>query len=505
MTEQTGSTLDAARALHQAGKLDAAEDAYRSYIADHEDDAEAHHLLGLVLHGKGEPEAAESVIAKAVALDPRAASFRFNHGILLEAVGRYQDAVTAYRFAHALQPDNTMALNTLATMYAKIGEVQLAEKTLREALEIKPNAPELVLNLAELVLEPGQLERLDEARDLLAPLLETMPQFMAAQALMARALSRSDQKAAEKLIRSVVKRDPKNLRFRKTLTQLLYRWDRFADTALAAQDVLDKSPFEVDTLTLLAAAKLRTGEEQYAVDLLSRADRLDPDGLSKTSARRNALWAAGLHRVGRSDDGTFLTALDRTVSYEALSPPLGFGKLGSFNEQISTEILKQPRHAPASALGTGPAIQTGDLLTTPTPVLTAIARSISDRVVAYRDALMLDADHPFLRSKPHSFRISVWGIVLEGEARVPPHIQDDAWVSGIYCVSMPQPDGTGSRSKIELGRLPQALKPSAEIPIQVLEPVAGHIAVFPSSTFQGITAPRSQNAWIGVGFNAYLV
>ena len=505
MTEESSNPLQNAITLHRSGKLDQAEHAYREILAANPSAADALHLLGLVMQARGDAAEAERLIAQAIELNPRAHSYRFNHALALEALGRRSEAEAAYRFAHALKPHETAALNNLAMVQARSGNVTGAEKTLREALTIRPGAPELVLNLCELLLETAQLGRAGEAEGLLRQLLSAMPQLRAAQALLARAIARSDPDQSEKLIRSVVKRDPDNPRHRKLLAQLLFQWGRHADAAKAVQDLLDKAPFEVDGLTLLAATKLHLGDAAAAASLCQRADKLDPDGLSRMAARRLAVWTAASLQTGARDEAKHLLALDRTILYDALPTPLGFGKGDAFNARLAEEVLGHPTFAwnPPGYVTRGGGL-TGDLAQNPTPAIAALIRSLGDRVEAYIQWLALDPDHPFLRTKPAAFRLALWANVLPSGTQLDTHIHEDAWASGVYYVQIPAFQGTEHAGWLEFGRPPAALRPPADAPSHLIEPVAGHVAVFPASTYHGTRPFTSEQPRISIAFNAYL-
>ncbi|MFC3227267.1 tetratricopeptide repeat protein [Marinibaculum pumilum] len=66
----------------------------------------------------GDVEGALAAIARAVALAPERAEFRYNHGNALRAANRDSEATEAYRAAIARQPDHSMAWNGLGLCLA---------------------------------------------------------------------------------------------------------------------------------------------------------------------------------------------------------------------------------------------------------------------------------------------------------------------------------------------------------------------------------------------------
>lgn len=87
---------------HRQGQLDTAEAVYDEVLRRNPDTADALHLKGLVNLQRGRAEAAQELIARAIALNPRSPVFHTNHASALIALGRFDEAVTALDAALAL-------------------------------------------------------------------------------------------------------------------------------------------------------------------------------------------------------------------------------------------------------------------------------------------------------------------------------------------------------------------------------------------------------------------
>lgn len=96
-------TLARALSSLKQGRLQEAESLCRSSLASSPRDAEALHLLGLVIKQAGRAAEAEELLRQSTALAPARADFHANHANLLRALGRPRDAERAYRTA--LQAD----------------------------------------------------------------------------------------------------------------------------------------------------------------------------------------------------------------------------------------------------------------------------------------------------------------------------------------------------------------------------------------------------------------
>jgi tetratricopeptide (TPR) repeat protein len=67
---------------------------------------------------------------------PEDAVAQFGHANALYALGRLEDAATAYRHLLAQQPDHVPSLNNLALVYMDLGCIQRAQVTLQRALSV---------------------------------------------------------------------------------------------------------------------------------------------------------------------------------------------------------------------------------------------------------------------------------------------------------------------------------------------------------------------------------
>ena len=101
-------------ALQKAGRLLGAAQVYSRLLREDDRNAEAWHLLGTVEIRRGNFDAAEELIGKALALQPENAVFHHNLAYALGAQSRTGAAEAAYRRAVALDPDYAEAHFNLA-------------------------------------------------------------------------------------------------------------------------------------------------------------------------------------------------------------------------------------------------------------------------------------------------------------------------------------------------------------------------------------------------------
>ncbi|MGY8960332.1 MAG: tetratricopeptide repeat protein [Alphaproteobacteria bacterium] len=164
----TTQTLKRAVAAHRAGRLKEAEAAYRQILQDGSRDsngssdpnesnnADAAHLLGLVLHQRGLNEAGLVAIERAVALKPRASNYHNSHGLVLHALGQFGAAEDALQIAVSLDPSDADAHNNIGLVYSSQRRFALAATSLERALEIRPQYPAAFNNYGRALVVLGR-------------------------------------------------------------------------------------------------------------------------------------------------------------------------------------------------------------------------------------------------------------------------------------------------------------------------------------------------------------
>ncbi len=198
--------LDEAISHHQAGRFDAAEAIYRDILRSAPEDADALHLLGLVILDNGDSANAVALIEEAIALQPGIAPFHNTLGNALKSQGDLDRACLCFRRALALDPNLTgvhvnlgdalwaqgnleeaeeefravpvtdlqhfETLRRLGKSYTRLGKYEDAYICLQRALGINPDSPQVYINLGNLRSLMGEH---DEAKSLYLRALDLDP------------------------------------------------------------------------------------------------------------------------------------------------------------------------------------------------------------------------------------------------------------------------------------------------------------------------------------------
>ncbi len=151
--------FESAMAAHRAGALDVAETKYRSVLELSPDHADALHLLGTVLHQRGDSRAAKPLMEKAIAVEPDTARYRNSYGLVLRALNQSPAACQAWAQALKLSPGYLDAHNNLGMTLAEMKQFDNAETVLRVGLEEKPDSTMLRTSLGRTLLLKDDVDR----------------------------------------------------------------------------------------------------------------------------------------------------------------------------------------------------------------------------------------------------------------------------------------------------------------------------------------------------------
>ena len=156
----TSEGLESGLEHHRAGRFAEAERIYRAVLDRDPDNAEAHHLRGVLSYDRGQAEDAISRFESAVAMAPEIAKYHANLGSVYAAVGRFDEALPTLERAVALDPDAAATHNSLGAVHREHGRLDDSIAAYRRAIEIDGSFAQAHGNLAVALLFAG---RRDEA------------------------------------------------------------------------------------------------------------------------------------------------------------------------------------------------------------------------------------------------------------------------------------------------------------------------------------------------------
>lgn len=147
---QAQDVLNLAIAHHHAGRYGQAEQIYRTLSAEHPDNTDIKHLLGLVLAETGRWEEGVACMENAIALNPGIAHYHTNLGTKLVDAQRYDAAIERFGHALRLKPDCAVSYYNLGRALMSSHRWGQAVEAYQTARRFRPDFPqgELELGLA---------------------------------------------------------------------------------------------------------------------------------------------------------------------------------------------------------------------------------------------------------------------------------------------------------------------------------------------------------------------
>ena len=192
--------------------------------------ADVHHLLGVSLSLLGQTQRALAELERALELNPRYVEALIHRGLVLNDLGRTEEANEAFGQATASLSQPTTGLPApaaaqlanrhaeLGDMYAGAGALDRAIDQYHQALELGPEFHDLRYRMARLLLEAG---RPLEAREALEHVLRARPSFVEAEAALGLAHYLSgDAGGAREVWERCLSQRPENTRVEAYLAML---------------------------------------------------------------------------------------------------------------------------------------------------------------------------------------------------------------------------------------------------------------------------------------------
>lgn len=122
------------RALRQIGSKDQAHSVLQSAVLLHSSNTDVLAEYGKLLASVGKSDQAIHILRKASSARPNDWSLFSALGVALDQIGKHEDALVNYDQALSLSPDNPKVLSNKGLSQALVGDLDIAELTLRTAV-----------------------------------------------------------------------------------------------------------------------------------------------------------------------------------------------------------------------------------------------------------------------------------------------------------------------------------------------------------------------------------
>jgi len=316
--------LQQALALHQAGRLDEAQAAYRQVLATDPRHADAWHYLGVLLAQRRDQQGAIAAFGKALAVNGKVALVHFHMAESLRVLGRYEEALASYDRAIALEPDFAQAHDVRAGVLSELRRFDDALAASTKVLALAPQRPEGHFRRGNALLGLGNAEEALKAFDLALTQHANNVIALNGRGCALQALGRAEE-AAQAFQKAALAK-PDFFDAFNNLGNILGDLGRHEEAIVSYRRALTLNPGAAETCFNLGSTLMETNRLDAAAIAFDQAVRLDPtNGLAASQGFfTHAELCDWSDRTARIED------LKRRVEEAGKCNP--FALLGAFDE-----------------------------------------------------------------------------------------------------------------------------------------------------------------------------
>ncbi len=280
-------------ASHRAGQLHKAETLYRHILHENPQDVRVWRHLAAALAQSGDFSQAATAIREGLITAGADAALHHDLGSLLVAQGLPYEAITSFKAANVLDPQNQNILLDLARAYTQVRNFSDAQTLLEDLIKKQPH-------FALAHFELGQLYMLnanhDLARDAYLTTIKYAPHVAEAHAMLGNALfALNDIPNALKSYASALKLRPDlpGGHYNLAMAEIACRQPQRAIDAL--KQALQLTPQSAEVYSLLSQAYLENNDLDNAINSGKTALKLNPNFTPALINLGNACRDQGLH------------------------------------------------------------------------------------------------------------------------------------------------------------------------------------------------------------------
>ena len=519
-----GNPLEEMRALLMSGRP---EDAERRLLALAPRDRAPRLLLARLANEQGHWWLAEKLARELISWDARDSEAWSAQAFAAFSRGRHREARAAYEKALSISPNYDAARRNLAAVLA---EQELSEEALAQAEELlrrSPATPALERTRARALV---QLDRFEEAEQILLRLVGAQPGDTASHELLVRlrqlrgdadparemqaaamkvpgdarlrmswanALRRlADAPGAERELRALMATLGPLPQLLGSLATVIQDQGRVNDAFVLAREALAAAPADVDIAETFVATAIATGAAAQSLPVIERMRSERPRDQRWVTHRIDAARA-----LGHSEFESWWDPARVTRHYDLPVESI---------EALRDEVLalhRQGNHPLDQSLREG--TQTSrNLLVRPGKQVAHLLTQFRDAVERFRDEVIASLPasgagiHPLVRDASPAELVGCWSVKLRRGGFHVNHIHPEGWVSSAFYLVVPGEvqDQERRAGWLKFGepRYPVAgLEPTGFV-----QPAPGRLVLFPSYLWHGTNPLSSEEPRVSVAFDA---
>ena len=451
--------------IKDQGKLEEAEIYCKKAIDLKQDFAEACGNLGLILFSLNKDDEAEVYYRKAIKLKPSLFQVYVNLSRLLSKLNRTDEAIINCKHAIKLKPDYAEAYLNLGALSIKLNAYEEAETYCKKAIKFKPDLAGAYANLGFIL---HHLNKLDDAERNYKKAIELKPDFVEVYnnlGVLMVEYNKLDE--AEKNYKIAIELKPDYKDAFKNRGELFFKTKDF-EQSLKYFDICNTKDSRPKALASLYALG-RTREIYERIEINSELDDKNLKIAAFSSFISNKEIKKTAHRFCNNPmDFIYFSNLSTHIK--------------NFNYFI-TEMIEELQNLKTRWEPYSKTTKKGfqgfeNLFHNPSEKLLKLKLIVVDEINSYY-LKFKDETCSYINKWPSKNNLEAWHVILKQQGYQAPHIHPGAWLSGVvYFKVVPTLDK--NEGAIELGlNGPDYFDISS--PKLIHEPKIGDIVLFPSS------------------------
>jgi len=494
--------------------------------------APALYLSGLAESARGRKDVALNFMEMAYRADPKVPEIQFNLGVLLGLNKRTEESETVFAEMLKVHPENVNVVANLGRAQYANRKWSAAAKTLKKAAQLMSSHNGIHEQLGAALQQDGDLDGAERAYRTAITIAAGNPEV---HFNLGTVLSRKhDIEGALSSYKEAIRLRSDHGGALRNLGHLLGRIGRFEEAidphrrasrifqgdpsiaydlgyALAVTGRTDEAlkvlgraleahPHTPDFMTMIALAHFRGGDPESALAYAEQALEARPGDNTALAYK-----AMALNEMGRHEEAAAIYDIDGLVMAEVAEAPDGFDSIADFNTAFEQMIRQHHslEHSPLNRSLKG-GQSTRELLDSDDPAARGFRQIVERAVAQYTERHPVNADHPFLASRPEKTEIACWANIIQKGGFQDVHFHPPSWLSGVYYPKLPSAVADETRKPegwLEFGRAYYMLDAKADVPLRLVQPKEGLIVLFPAY-FGHRTVPfESDEERISVAFD----
>lgn len=512
--------------------------------------------FGNLLSGLGDVKGALKQYELALTAVPKFGDALYNRAVLLQQIGRTEDAVADLKQLQAARPNDAKVHSALGAALFKMERVDDAAEAFDRALTIEPQRRVALHGRARVAMERGE----PHASQLYLQALQQRPGDLDLVLGLAEAMEAEGKAEGLAILKEVVQRNPDWIAGHEVLARMRAEAAEGEGFADHYQPALSKYPLNEDlhwsywqtlaraeryteALEAVQRAKSLIGESHELIvqEAIFTGEAGDPkaalallDALPEQAGGTDQLFVRGRMLLKAGEPSAAARALERLVEidrasingwahldlcwrltgderHEWLSKQQGLSgtrqiELSDRELSALAELLRNLHRTRAHPIGQslrGGTQTRGRLFYRQEPEIGQLRDSIMEAVRAHvRDMPPYDDRHPLLRHRNSEMAIEgSWSVRLLSQGFHVSHIHPEGILSSACYISLPDSLGADDTKAgwLEIGRPPPDIGAGLE-PLAQIAPKPGGLTLFPSFMFHG-TRPFGSGERLTVAFD----